>query len=59
MTFSYSAFNSLELCRNVFQIRFKHATSGTREFCVKMGRSTDRHVEVDRWDVQEYVDYVD
>ena len=24
-----------------------------------MGRSTDRPVEVDSWDVQEYVDYVD
>lgn len=59
MTFSYSAFNSLKLCRNVFQIRFMHATSETRELCVKMGRSTDRPVEVDSWDVQEYVDYVD
>lgn len=50
MPFSYSVFYSLKLCRDVFQIRFIHATSETWELCVKMGRSTDRRVEINSWE---------
>lgn len=28
-------------------------------FASKVGRSNDRRVEVNSWDIQEYVDYVD